>query len=77
MAQFHFHPDAYLELMVSEMPGYVRLQDAAAAATGSGATRLLELGTGTGETGRRDHAAQPRPRPPEPGGRARRVAARG
>jgi tRNA (cmo5U34)-methyltransferase len=53
MGQFHFHPDAYLELMVSEMPGYFRLQDVAAAATGSGATRLLELGTGTGETARR------------------------
>jgi tRNA (cmo5U34)-methyltransferase len=59
MGQFHFHPDAYLELMVSEMPGYFRLQDAAAAATGSGATRLLELGTGTGETARRVLAHHP------------------
>jgi tRNA (cmo5U34)-methyltransferase len=53
MGQFHFHPDQYLELMHSEMPGYERLQDAVAAATGSGAARLLELGTGTGETARR------------------------
>lgn len=53
MGQFHFHPDRYLELMRSEMPGYERLQDAAAAATGRGAARLLELGTGTGETARR------------------------
>jgi tRNA (cmo5U34)-methyltransferase len=53
VGQFHFHPDAYLELMLSEMPGYFRLQDAAAAATGTGARRLLELGTGTGETARR------------------------
>jgi tRNA (cmo5U34)-methyltransferase len=53
MGQFHFHPDAYRELMLSEMPGYFRLQHVAAAATGTGARRLLELGTGTGETARR------------------------
>jgi tRNA (cmo5U34)-methyltransferase len=53
MGQFHFDPDGYLELMLSEMPGYRRLQDEAAAATGSGARRILELGTGTGETARR------------------------
>jgi tRNA (cmo5U34)-methyltransferase len=50
MGQFHFHPDAYIELMTSEMPDYFPLQDETAAATGSGAARLLELGTGTGET---------------------------
>jgi tRNA (cmo5U34)-methyltransferase len=50
MGQFHFHPDEYLDLMTSELPDYYRLQDEAAAATGSGAARLLELGTGTGET---------------------------
>jgi tRNA (cmo5U34)-methyltransferase len=48
--QFHFHPDEYAELIQSELPGYHRLQDETAAATGSGASRLLELGTGTGET---------------------------
>jgi tRNA (cmo5U34)-methyltransferase len=53
MGQFHFHPEGYVELMLSEMPGYHRLQDAAAEATGEGATRILELGTGTGETARR------------------------
>jgi tRNA (cmo5U34)-methyltransferase len=53
MDQFHFHPEGYLELMLSEMPGYHRLQDATAAATGSGAATVLELGTGTGETARR------------------------
>jgi tRNA (cmo5U34)-methyltransferase len=53
MGQFHFHPDDYMALMLAEMPGYERLQEAAAAATGSGAARLLELGTGTGETARR------------------------
>jgi tRNA (cmo5U34)-methyltransferase len=53
MGQFHFHPEGYLELMLSEMPGYHRLQEAVAAATGSGARRILELGTGTGESARR------------------------
>jgi tRNA (cmo5U34)-methyltransferase len=51
--QFHFHPQEYLALMESELPDYYRLQDEAAAATaaaGGGAARLLELGTGTGET---------------------------
>jgi tRNA (cmo5U34)-methyltransferase len=50
MGQFHFHPDGYLDLMTSEVPDYFRLQDEAAAATGAGGSRLLELGTGTGET---------------------------
>jgi tRNA (cmo5U34)-methyltransferase len=59
MGQFHFHPDDYLELMLAEMPGYWRLQDAAAAATGGGARRILELGTGTGETARRVLARHP------------------
>jgi tRNA (cmo5U34)-methyltransferase len=59
MGQFHFRPDDYLELMHSEMPAYTRLQDEAAAATGSGARRLLELGTGTGETARRVLARHP------------------
>jgi tRNA (cmo5U34)-methyltransferase len=53
MGQFHFHPNEYLALMHSELPAYERLQDAAAAASGSHAQRLLELGTGTGETARR------------------------
>ena len=59
MGQFHFHPDEYLQLMHAELPAYERLQDAAAAATGGGATRLLELGTGTGETARRVLARHP------------------
>jgi tRNA (cmo5U34)-methyltransferase len=59
MSQFHFHPDDYLQLMHSEMPAYDRLQDEAADATGSGARRILELGTGTGETARRVLARHP------------------
>jgi tRNA (cmo5U34)-methyltransferase len=50
--QFHFHPDEYIEMMESELPDYYRLQEETAAATGAGrdGARLLELGTGTGET---------------------------
>ena len=59
MGQFHFHPADYLALMHSELPAYERLQDEAAAATGAGARRLLELGTGTGETARRVLARHP------------------
>jgi tRNA (cmo5U34)-methyltransferase len=57
--QFHFHPESYVDLMTSELPDYYRLQDEAAAATGSGAARLLELGTGTGETALRVLARHP------------------
>lgn len=60
MAQFHFDPDSYLELMAAEVPAYVRLQDEVAAATaGLGVARALELGTGTGETTRRVLAVHP------------------
>jgi tRNA (cmo5U34)-methyltransferase len=59
MGQFHFHPDDYLELIRSEVPDYERLQDTAAAATGSHAARMLELGTGSGETARRVLARHP------------------
>ena len=57
--QIHFHPGSYMELMTSELPDYFRLQDEAAAATGAGARRLLELGTGTGETALRVLARHP------------------
>jgi tRNA (cmo5U34)-methyltransferase len=52
LAQFHFTPESYLELMASEVPAYGRLQDEVAAACRP-AERMLELGTGTGETARR------------------------
>jgi tRNA threonylcarbamoyl adenosine modification protein (Sua5/YciO/YrdC/YwlC family) len=51
--QFHFDPDSYLEMMHSEVPEFDRLQEAVTTATGTGAVRILELGTGTGETARR------------------------
>ncbi len=61
MAQFHFDPDSYLELMAEEVPDYARLQDEAAAATVELASvrRVLDLGTGTGETARRVLARHP------------------
>ena len=52
MTQFHFDPDTYLDLMAAEVPAYERLQ-AAVAAAARPARRVLELGTGTGETAKR------------------------
>lgn len=60
MGQFHFTPDDYLELMHAELPRYDELQERTAEATrGVDARRMLELGTGTGETARRMLAAHP------------------
>ncbi len=59
MAPFHWDPDTYLELMREEVPDYEHLQAQAAAATGTAATRVLELGIGTGETARRILARHP------------------
>jgi tRNA (cmo5U34)-methyltransferase len=52
--QFHFHPESYLELVRSEVPDYELVQDTVAeAAAEVPASRILDLGTGTGETLRR------------------------
>jgi tRNA threonylcarbamoyl adenosine modification protein (Sua5/YciO/YrdC/YwlC family) len=51
--QLHFEPSSYLETMRTEVPAFDRLQDAVAQASGASARRVLELGTGTGETARR------------------------
>jgi tRNA (cmo5U34)-methyltransferase len=59
VAQFHWDPDSYVELILDEVPDYERLQDRTAAATAVAAERILELGTGTGETARRVLAANP------------------
>ncbi|MGA2528728.1 MAG: class I SAM-dependent methyltransferase [Acidimicrobiales bacterium] len=49
--QFHFDPETYADLMRSEVPSYLELQDATAAATtGLVVKRVLDLGVGTGET---------------------------
>jgi tRNA (cmo5U34)-methyltransferase len=51
MRQFHWDPATYRALMSTEVPAYEELQDAVAAATRPVvARRVLDLGTGTGET---------------------------
>jgi tRNA (cmo5U34)-methyltransferase len=58
--QFHFDPDTYLEMVRSEVPDYDEFQQAVAdCAAEVPAARLLELGTGTGETLRRVAAQLP------------------
>ncbi len=60
MSDYEWNPDVYLEQMVEEIPGYAQLEDAVAAATeGLEITRVLELGTGTGETAVRILAKHP------------------
>lgn len=50
---YDFTPESYLAMMREAVPGYDRLEEEIAAATGAGAKSVLELGTGTGETARR------------------------
>lgn len=58
--QDRWDPDAYPALMREQVPDYERLQEEALAAVGATATRVLELGTGTGETALRLLARHPR-----------------
>jgi L-threonylcarbamoyladenylate synthase len=51
--QFHFDPGSYLGMIREDIPVYDRFQDELSNASGTGARRVLELGTGTGETARR------------------------
>jgi tRNA A37 threonylcarbamoyladenosine synthetase subunit TsaC/SUA5/YrdC len=51
--QFHFDPDTYPGMIRADIADYDRFQDELAQASGNGARRVLELGTGTGETARR------------------------
>lgn len=49
--QFHFNPETYLEMVISEVPAYAELEDRTAEATvGVEVETILDLGTGTGET---------------------------
>jgi tRNA threonylcarbamoyl adenosine modification protein (Sua5/YciO/YrdC/YwlC family) len=57
--QFHFDPATYLDMITCDVPDYGRLQAELTTASGSGAERMLELGTGTGETARRLLQAHP------------------
>jgi tRNA (cmo5U34)-methyltransferase len=51
VGEWEWDPETYLAQMAEEIPGYEDLQEAVAAATADvQATRVLELGTGTGET---------------------------
>ena len=61
MSEFEFTPDGYLDSMLEEVPGYLELQEETVRATKDiRAERILELGTGTGETARRVLAHHPR-----------------
>jgi tRNA (cmo5U34)-methyltransferase len=60
VSEWEWDPDTYLAEMAAEVPGYEELQEAVVAATrGIRATRVLELGTGTGETALRVRALHP------------------
>lgn len=60
MAQHHWDPESYGELIRQEVPDYVRLQEQVAAAATTDADSVLELGTGTGESARRILEQNPR-----------------
>ena len=54
MADYRFVPEGYLDSMLEDIPDYPELQAETVRATeGLRAARILELGTGTGETARR------------------------
>ena len=57
--QYHFDASSYADEIREDLPFYDALQDSLAGASGSGARRILELGTGTGETARRLLARHP------------------
>jgi L-threonylcarbamoyladenylate synthase len=57
--QYHFDASTYTDSIRSDVPAYDVLQDSVAAASGAGARRILDLGTGTGETARRVLAHHP------------------
>ncbi|HKD95785.1 MAG TPA: class I SAM-dependent methyltransferase [Gaiellaceae bacterium] len=60
MSDWEWNPDTYLSEMAAEIPGYEELQDAVVTATADlRAARVLELGTGTGETALRVRANHP------------------
>jgi len=60
VTEWEWDPDTYLAEMAAEIPGYEELQEAVVAATAEAhLTRVLELGTGTGETALRVRAGHP------------------
>ena len=60
MADYRFVPEGYLDSMLEDIPDYPELQAETVRATeGLRAARILELGTGTGETALRVLARNP------------------
>jgi tRNA (cmo5U34)-methyltransferase len=60
VSEWEWDPDTYPAEMAAEIPGYDELQEAVVAATADvRARRVLELGTGTGETALRVLAEHP------------------
>lgn len=60
MAHHHFEPDTYPNRVRNKVPLYDELEDAVAGASEAlAAARILDLGTGTGETARRVLAKHP------------------
>jgi tRNA (cmo5U34)-methyltransferase len=59
-SQYHFDAGSYDDTIPAEVPGYHVLQEQLELASGEDAERMLELGTGTGETARRLLARHPR-----------------
>jgi tRNA threonylcarbamoyl adenosine modification protein (Sua5/YciO/YrdC/YwlC family) len=57
--QYHFDARTYTDAIRSDVPFYEELQDAVARASECDAARILDLGTGTGETARRVLALHP------------------
>jgi tRNA threonylcarbamoyl adenosine modification protein (Sua5/YciO/YrdC/YwlC family) len=55
LGELHFDPDRYFEMIRDDIPAYEQLQEQLVAASDLGAPvrRMLELGTGTGETATR------------------------
>jgi tRNA (cmo5U34)-methyltransferase len=58
--RFHFDPSTYLDMVRGDLPEYDELQEALVSASGGEAKRILDLGTGTGETAMRLVEAHPR-----------------
>jgi tRNA (cmo5U34)-methyltransferase len=57
--RFRFDPSSYAAMVIDELPGYERLQDELASASGERVRRILDLGIGTGETAARLLARHP------------------
>jgi L-threonylcarbamoyladenylate synthase len=57
--QYHFDADGYTDAIRADVPAYDVFQDEVARASEGGVGRILDLGTGTGETARRVLARHP------------------